>query len=252
MSAISRADREQLASLARKHGKLAGQMTTERAKALMADVEDQLATQFKFDDEVWAGITREAQSAVAVADARIAEMCRSWGVPEGFRPGLSLSWYDRGENAAAGRRAELRKMAQARIDATVASAKVTIAAQVLQVETELVREGLDSAEAHTFLASLPTAEALLPQFSIGELERGRWEPPAALTAAVLTPSGGSVREQRRQAVARAITANPDGSDRAIARMAGVDHKTVANLRAGAGESPAEPGELPTRDSDEAP
>jgi hypothetical protein len=249
---MTQRDRDRLAGLARKRAKVSKQMVAERQKVLLADVEDQLAAEYQFNEEVWADITREAQAEVAKADAKIAEICRSWGVPEGFRPGLNLMWYSRGENAAAGRRAELRKLAQARIDAAGQTAKVTIDVKLLEIETELVRDGLDSAQAHRFLTSMPSVEELMPRVEIGELgegaepERPHWHPSPELTRDVLTPSTGRVREERRRAIKRALAANPEGSNREIARMAGVDHKTVATHRAG--EFPADDGELP---SDEA-
>src|SRR5262249_15581809 len=142
----------------------------EREKILLADIEDQLSATYKADEEIWAEIARGAAKAVAEADRQIAEICRSWGVPENFRPSLSLSWYNRGENAAAGRRAELRKPAQVRLAAAGQTARVAIDDRLLDIETELIREGLSSDQAHAFLNSLPTAEALMPSVHVAELE----------------------------------------------------------------------------------
>jgi hypothetical protein len=249
VTAMSKGERDNLARLARQTGKLSKQHVKERLAALRADVEDQLSAEHASDEEVWADITRQAKAEVAKADKKIAEICRSWGIPEEMRPGLILTWSRRGSSASAERRAELRKLAYARIESAGKSANVTIDTRVLQVETELVRDGLESAEAHAFLASLPSAEDLLPRVDIGELdgrsERRPWQPNPELTGQLLTPSNGSAREQRRQAIERALTANPNGSDRAIARMAGVDHKTVAAARSAGGEPPGEAGEIPT-------
>jgi hypothetical protein len=253
---MTQRDRDKLAGLARKRAKVSKQMVAERQKVLLADVEDQLSAEYDFGDEVWADITRQAQAEVAKADAKFAEICRSWGVPEDFRPGLNLMWYSRGKNAAAGRRAELRKLAHARIEAAGQTAKVTIDIKLLEVETELVRDGLDSAQAHAFLASMPSADELMPRVDIGSLEPGAdverpsWHPSPELTRDVLTPSTGRVREDRRRAIERALTANPGASNREIARMADVDHKTVAAHRPDAGEFPARDGELPGPDGAE--
>ncbi|HVE49565.1 MAG TPA: hypothetical protein VNG69_08120 [Casimicrobiaceae bacterium] len=59
-----------------------------------------------------AQITAAARKSIDEADAHIAERCRALGIPPEFRPTLSLCWFGRGENAVAGRRAELRRVAQ--------------------------------------------------------------------------------------------------------------------------------------------
>jgi hypothetical protein len=261
---MTKADRANLERLARKRAKVATSMIGERVKALRRDVEDQLVAEYKFDDEVWADITRRAQAEIAKANAQIAAVCRQLGVPEHLGPSLGLSWAGRGENALAGRRAELRKLAYARIDAGAESAKVSIQAELLKVETELIRDGLETAEAIRFVDSMPTVEQLLPPVAVGELgppqrrsskyyddedeytsQYNSWTPPQGAAGALLSPSSASNREQKRQAIARAIAANPDASDREIARMAVVDHKTVAAVRPQAGENPTEAGELPS-------
>jgi transposase-like protein len=261
---MSPVDRRNLERLARKRAKVATAMIGERVKVLRADVEDQLSAEYSFDDELWAEVTRHAHAEVLKADKKIAEACRRLGIPEALRPSISVGWHGRGENALAGRRSELRKLAHARIDAAAESAKVAIEANLLEVETELIRDGLDSAEAAVFLNAMPTTEQLLPLVTVAELEpgqpkRGRldtdeyrsrwstWEPPQDAAGQLLTPSSAGDREQKRQAIARALAANPDGSHREIARMAGVDHHTVGKVRSEAGEIPTEAGELPTVD-----
>jgi hypothetical protein len=258
---MTKADRANLERLARKRAKVSASMIGERVKILRRDVEDQLSAVYKFDDEVWAAITHKAGEEVAKADAQVAAICRQMGVPEHLRPALSVSWSGRGENALASRRAELRKLAYARIDAAAESAKVGIQANLLEVETELIRDGLETAEAIEFVNSMPTVEQLLPTVAVGELKPGKrssgrdddeyrgrystWEPPQDLAGALLTPSSGTNREEKRQAIARALGANPGASDREIARSAGVDHKTVGKRRSASGEIPTDAGEIPS-------
>jgi hypothetical protein len=91
-------------------------------------------------------------------------------VPESFRPGLYLQWYDRGENAAAERRAELRKLAQRKVAAAASAAVTAIEARGAEVLTALIAGGLQSAEARAFLATIPTAAQLMPPLALGELE----------------------------------------------------------------------------------
>lgn len=261
MSGMSQGERDRIAALSRKRAKVAKSMVGERAKALLADVEDQLSAQYSFGDELWADINRAAQIAVAEADRQVGERCVTLGIPESFRPRISVSWSSRGENAVSSRRTELRALAKARIEAVSASAKVGIDAAQLEVETELVRDGLTSDDAIRFLESMPTVEHLMPTVSVNALDDGdadaddtddygrllgrfgRWEPPVGLAAAVLTPSTATDRETKRQRIAQALSNDPEASDRAIARAVGVDHKTVGKLRP-SGESPQASGETP--------
>ena len=256
---MSKTDRANLERLARKNAALAKTMIGERVKVLRSEVEDQLCAEYKFNDELWADINRKAAAEVAKADAEIAEICRRLGVPENLRPSIRIGWSGRGENGLASRRAELRKLAHARIDAAAESAKVAVETSLLQVETTLIRGGLETAEAAAFIDSMPTADQLLPSVDVAELDSGKgphetgelsklrsrlggWEPPQDAAGQLLTPSSGTDRESRRQAVAAALAANPDRSNREIARSVGVDHKTVGKLRDKRGEIPQQSGE----------
>jgi hypothetical protein len=170
---MSSKERQELTSLARLRAKVARNAVEQREKELLADVEAQLSATFEFDEEVWADITREAKEAVARADQQIAQLCRKRGVPEEFRPSLSIGWWERGENASAKRRAELRRLAQAKIAVFVATAKAAIEAKEAEIRTELIAGGLESSEARAFLESMPTAEHLMPRLAIGDLEVAR-------------------------------------------------------------------------------
>jgi hypothetical protein len=242
---MSRGERSELARLARARAKHAKEMVKEREKVLLADVEEQLSTEEAADDEAWREIVKQASAEVDKVNEKIAKLCEAWGKPKDFVPEVSMYWSRRGDNATGKRRAELRKLAEARIAALGQSARVTIDGKLLEIETELVADGLDSTTAVKFLESLPTADSLLPRVDVAELdgrpERMPWEPPVGMASEMLTPVNSKTQE-KRQAIVRALAANPEGSNREIGRMAGVDHKTVAKLR---GEIPTETGEIPT-------
>lgn len=240
-------DRDRLAGLARKRAKVAKSMVGERVKVLRSEVENDLSAQYAFDDQLWAEVNEHARAAVAAADAQVAEICRSLGIPDEMRPSLSVSWAGRGENAAASRRTELRKLAHARIDAAAESAKVAIESSLLDVETELVRDGLDTSTAVAYLESMPSVEALMPAVDVGELDappverRFGWQPPAGAAGALLTPASATGRKAKQDAIVRALAVMPEASNRAVAERVGVDHKTVARVR---GELPHSDGETP--------
>jgi hypothetical protein len=261
---MTKADRANLERLARKRGKVATARVAERVKVLQADVEDQLSANYKFDDPLWADLTRTATAGIAEVDAKVAARCRQLGIPEDFRPGIDVVWHGRGENGLASRRAELRKLAHARIDAAAESAKVAIEAGVVEVETALIVGGLETAEAARFVVeSMPTPEQLMPQVNVGELKPGQsrsrydsdewrgnydgWTPPPDAAAALLTPTTAAGREAKRQAFDAVLAANPEQSNRELGRLAGVDHKTVGKWRTEGGELPSESGEIPSGD-----
>jgi hypothetical protein len=167
---IPRSEREELARVVRLNVKVARAAVATRKAELYADVERQLSAQYRFDNQVWKDITQKAREAVKAADAQVAAICRAMNVPEEFRPSLQLQWWDRGENAAEKRRAELRKLAQRKIDAAAVAAQTAIEARGAEVLTMLVAGALQSEEARAFLASIPAAAALMPAIGLNELE----------------------------------------------------------------------------------
>lgn len=172
MAGMTRKEREDLGRVARMRAKVAKDGVVQREAELLADVEAQLAAIYKAGDPAWKEIIAQAKQAVAAADAEIAEICRQRGIPEEFRPRLIADWYGRGENAAASRRGELRKVAQTRIAAAGRAAKTAIEAKTAEVLTELIAGGLESPEARAFLESIPTPQQLMPPVTIAELEGG--------------------------------------------------------------------------------
>jgi hypothetical protein len=167
---MTKGEREELSRVVRMRAKLARSMVTERGAQLLADVEAQLSAEYASGHEAWAHIVSAAQDAVREADSRVAAICREMGIREEFRPGLSISWYGRGENADKSRRAELRKLAERRVQAAERQAKLTIDSWEAKVRTELIAGGLTSGAARAFLERMPEPEALMPPMAIAELE----------------------------------------------------------------------------------
>ncbi|MGI8752146.1 MAG: hypothetical protein ACR2MN_07515 [Acidimicrobiales bacterium] len=169
---LTRRDRDDLAKVARMRTKVAVAGIAEQQAALLADVEAQLSAIYRFDDKAWADIVKATREMVAEADAKIAAICEERGIRPEFRPGISSGFYGRGENAIAKRRAELRKAAQTRIDAAAKRAKAAIEARSVEVQTELIAGGLSGDDARAFLATIPSADQLMPKVTVAELETG--------------------------------------------------------------------------------
>lgn len=163
-------ERDALLRVARMNARLAKDGVAQREAQLLAKADEDLAAAYRFDDDAWAEITRAAEAALYRADQRIAQACRDLGIQERFRPQLTISWSGRGENAMAERRAELRRVARAKIKAAGQEARLAIDRQAAKVMTELIAGGLKSAEAKALLESIPAADKLMPPVAVAELE----------------------------------------------------------------------------------
>lgn len=256
MTAMSKSDRNNLERLARKRASVAKANIAERTKVLRAEVEDMLTAEHKFDAALWADVNNAAARAVAEADRKIAAKCLALGIPENLRPSITIGWQNRGENHLKERRAELRRLAHARIEAAAESAKRIIESNLLDVETALITDGLETADALAFLTSMPTPEQLMPGVALDQITDGPrpddaqrysrgWEPPIGVVGELLNPTTATSREAKRLSIAAALASAPEASNREVARMAGVDHHTVAAVRGElAGNPPISPPDSP--------
>jgi hypothetical protein len=160
---MTRLEREDLRRLARYQATLDKAGAAQRAAELRADFEEQLASIFSSDDDAsWKAATAAADAAVDEANKRIAARCNELGIPKRFRPSRHLSWYGRGENASAKRRAELHKVAESRIEALEKKARYDIDNCCVTTQVALIKDSLTSARAIAFLDQMPTAEQLMP------------------------------------------------------------------------------------------
>ncbi len=167
---MTKTERADLSRLIRRREALMKRMADERGAVLLAEFERQSAAIYAYDDDsTWKAAHAAADEAVREAQAQVARRCRELGIPPEFAPHLELSWYDRGQNAVAQRRAELRRVAKTQIDARVAGAKVTIEQQSVELQTEIVAGSLTSATAKAFLGRMPTVEAMIPSLTIPEI-----------------------------------------------------------------------------------
>jgi hypothetical protein len=167
---MTRSDRENLSRLIRQQAKLGKTEAAERAAELRADFEKQLDRHYHYDEEpVWAEAHAAAEHAVKQAQASVAQRCVELGIPEQFRPRITMHWYDRGRNALKSERAEMRKVGFAAIAALERRTRTEIDRAALQLETELVSGTLTSDAGHAFLARLPQARRLMAPIDVKAL-----------------------------------------------------------------------------------
>ena len=179
--AVTRAEREDILRVARQRERVAKSDVRRRTAELRADFEAKLAAEFSYDQSaIWEAAAEAAKLAVQEADERIAKECERLGIPRKFRPGLSMVWYGRGENATAMRRAELRKVAETRLAAIEKRAIEMVERSTLTFSTSVIAHGLASPEANQLLELMPSVEALMPALDMKEVQAALARGPSSL------------------------------------------------------------------------
>jgi hypothetical protein len=169
---LSRHETHDLGMIIKDRTKVLKAHAEEQAAACMADFEKKLATAYDFDqDETWKSATEAAEKVVRESQQLIGKRCEELGIPKTFAPWLSLNWQGRGENAMAGRRSELRRVAKTSIEAMTKAAITKIEKQALDLRTQIVGMGLYSAEAKMFLESLAPVEEAMRTLNFAEIEQ---------------------------------------------------------------------------------
>lgn len=232
-------DRDALIRFARAQARQAEREVDTRMAVCRAEVVDQMTAAFAADDALWKEAVLLAEEEMEKANAHIRNQVAALGIPPTEAPQIGAHWYSRGSSyASRDRRAELYKLADAKLAAMAKTAKGEIRSAVLEIEKQLILGGLQSTEARAVLESMPTPEQLMPALSLDDLGVKRWQPPEDVATQLTTPLSASAR--RHRLIRRAIVANPNMGDHEIAEMVGdCDHETVAAARReSAGELPA--------------
>lgn len=168
---MTRADRDNLAKIARARARVAKSTVAQRQAQLLADLEEQMSAVYSARDEAWAEVVAEAEAKVAEVNAHIAEQCAARNIPAEFTPRMLAGFAGRGVNGERSRRVELRKLAERQIDAAGKAAKLEIDTAEGQVQVELLTGALTTASAREFVERIPTPEALMPALRLLELEQ---------------------------------------------------------------------------------
>jgi hypothetical protein len=163
-------DKDHLLRLLRARKKTAYAAATEQSARLKASFEQKLAAIYApHDSDAWKKANDMAEAAVAEANRQVAAECNRLGILPRFAPQIYAHWYGRGENAAASRRAELRKVADSIITRLEKTVRTKIEREALRTETEILSGSLSEA-AHAFLEQLPSVDELMPELEIEHVE----------------------------------------------------------------------------------
>jgi hypothetical protein len=170
---MTRPEREDLLKVCRLRTRVAKAEAAAVAAKHKADFQRQLATEYHFDQQAtWKAAYQAVAAVTAKANEEIRARAKELGIPREFMPSISSPyWYDRGENMLSERRAELTRVAYTKIDQMQKEAVQQIERASAEIQTQLVADGLESAQAKAFLESMPTADQLIPVLSIEEAQK---------------------------------------------------------------------------------
>lgn len=169
---LHRSETHDLRMILKDRAKVLRAHVAERAATLLADFEHSMATIYAWDDdEVWQKAATKASEVVLAAQSTINERCKELGIPARFAPELELTWRGRGENALDYRRAELRRVAEQKIEAMKKAAEFKIEKMSLDLQTQVVAMGLCTDEAKLFLTSIAPIEEAMTMLAFDDVEK---------------------------------------------------------------------------------
>jgi hypothetical protein len=169
---MTRTERQDLLQICRHRERVAKAEADALAARRRAEFQAQLGRVYSWDEnDTWKAATKTAREFTQECVERITAECDKLGIPRWAQPELGPpQWYGRGENAVAQRRAELTKVANTKIDHLLKETKHAIEAKSVEIQTHLIADGLASADAKTFLESIPTPAQLMPVVTVEEIQ----------------------------------------------------------------------------------
>jgi hypothetical protein len=170
---MTRTERQDLLQICRQRERVAKGEAVSMAARRKAEFEAQLAREYSWDEsEIWKAAALAALEFTRQCSAQVAADCDKRGIPRWAQPRISEPyWYGRGENATRERRAELTRVANAKIDQHLKETVHAIQRASVEIQTQLVAGGLTSADAKAFLESMPTPAQLMPVVTVEEIQK---------------------------------------------------------------------------------
>lgn len=168
---MTKGERDDLCRLVKQREKVAKTAAEQRSAAMLAEFEQQVSSLHSFDtNDVWKASVDAAIEAAHKANEAIMAEADKLGIPKEFQPRLQFTWKRRGENEYRQRREELRRLANAEIDALEKIARLQIECRSVEAQAEIVANGLNSESALTFLSKLPPIESMMPALDVSQIQ----------------------------------------------------------------------------------
>jgi hypothetical protein len=168
-SGMTKTERAELVRIVRLNYKVARATVDQRQADVLADVEEQIATDWESHDKQWREACGETEDEIRDLNQRIRERFQELGLPGEDAPSVWVHNGKGGENGDRGRREELRRVARTRTAADAQKAQLGLDAAEAKMLTQLAAGALSSNEARAFLADVPEIGQLMPVLDLAQL-----------------------------------------------------------------------------------
>lgn len=164
---ITKGERAELRSIVRQQMKVLRSEVEQREAELIADVEEQITARFADEDHTWSELSHVTHEIAMEANRKINDALRN---ALGDKHVERLYIEGRLPAKPHEQRYALRAQAQTQIRAKVKGALLKLQRQEADLLQNLALGALESDEARTFLAAIPTVSELVPAARLAELE----------------------------------------------------------------------------------
>jgi len=161
---MTKSERAELRSLIRQRFRVLRADVDTRKAELLAELQARITARFAEQDRAWSDAMYLIEEAAREANRKANDIIRGLGIDE-----LNIDVSKEYEVVSArrvakptGRRSEMAREGQARIEATVKAARLELDRQEADLLTRLVAGALESDEAQAFLGLIPTVSSLVP------------------------------------------------------------------------------------------
>lgn len=173
---ITKGERTELRSLVRSQFKVLRAEVEQRKAEMIADLHAQLNDRYAVWDKQWSDAMFLAQEATLEANRKVNDLLREMiDQPDGGRSEWLLVHFAAPRKPDRNR-AELYRLGLSRIDADVRAAQLRLDRDEADLLRTLAIGALETAEAHSFLAGIPTVGELVSAARLAELEQQISEP----------------------------------------------------------------------------
>lgn len=167
---ISKGERTELKAVVRNQFKVLRAEVEQRKAELFAEVESDLRTRYAEDDQRWHALNHQVHEITLEANRRVNDALREHGYGDSGSNVERMYFDSPTFRQPKADETQLRRLAHSRINEQVKAAGLTLDRQEADLLRTLAIGALESAEAHAFVAAIPTVGELVSGARLAELE----------------------------------------------------------------------------------